>query len=101
VIFSVHYRHEPELVVKLILESVAKVPRALKTPPPIARISNYADSSIDYMVLYWIDAPMDNGSIAGEVRRAVWHTFRDQGIEFPYPQRVVHPAQSMPGDQQG
>ena len=101
VIFSAHYRHEPELVVQLILESVAKVPRALKTPPPIARICNYAESSIDYMVLYWIDAPMDNGSIAGEVRRAVWHTFHEQGIEFPYPQRVVHPAQSMPGDQKG
>jgi small-conductance mechanosensitive channel len=101
VIFSAHYRHEPELVVQLILQSVARVPRALKTPPPIARICSYAESSIDYMVLYWIDAPMDNGSIAGEVRRAVWHTFHEQGIEFPYPQRVVHPAQSMPGDQQG
>ena len=101
VIFSAHYRHEPELVVQLILESVARVPRALKTPPPVARICSYAESSIDYMVLYWIDAPMDNGSIAGEVRRAVWHTFHEQGIEFPYPQRVVHPAQSMPGDQQG
>lgn len=101
VIFSAHYRHEPELVVQLILESVAKVPRALKTPPPIARICSYAESSIDYMVLYWIDAPMNNGSIAGEVRQAVWHTFHEQGIEFPYPQRVVHPAQSMPGDQQG
>lgn len=99
VIFSAHYRHEPELVVQLILESVGKVPRALKTPPPVARICNYAESSIDYLVLYWIDAPMDNGSIAGEVRRAVWHTFHEQGIEFPYPQRVVHPAQSMPGDQ--
>ena len=101
VIFSAHYRHEPELVVQCILDSVAKVPRALKTPPPIARICNYAESSIDYLVLYWIDAPMDNGSIAGEVRRAVWHTFHEQGIEFPYPQRVVHPAQSMPGDQKG
>lgn len=101
VVLSVHYRHEPELVVQLILESVAKVPRALKTPPPIARICNYSESSIHYMVLYWIDAPMDNGSIAGEVRRSVWHTFHEQGIEFPYPQRVVHPAQSMPGDQQG
>ena len=101
VIFSAHYRHEPELVVQLILESVARVPRALKTPPPVARICSYAESSIDYLVLYWIDAPMDNGSIAGEVRRAVWHTFHEQGIEFPYPQRVVHPAQSMPGDQQG
>ena len=101
VIFSAHYRHEPELVMQLILESVARVPRALKTPPPVARICSYAESSIDYMVLYWIDAPMDNGSIAGEVRRAVWHTFHEQGIEFPYPQRVVHPAQSMPGDQQG
>jgi potassium efflux system protein len=101
VIFSAHYRHEPDLVVQLILESVAKVPRALKTPPPIARICNYAESSIDYMVLYWIDAPMNNASIAGEVRRAVWHTFHEQGIEFPYPQRVLHPAQSMPGDQKG
>lgn len=100
VIFSAHYRHEPEEVVRLILQAIASVPRALKDPPPVARICNYGESSIDYMALYWIDAPMDNGSIAGEVRRAVWHTFHENGIEFPYPQRVIHPAQSMPGDAQ-
>jgi len=98
VIFSAHYRHEPEEVVRLILQAVASVPRALKEPKAVARICNYGESSIDYMVLYWIDSPMDNGSIAGEVRRAVWHLFRENGIEFPYPQRVVHPAQALPGD---
>ena len=100
VIFSAHYRHEPEEVVRLLLQAVASVPRALKNPPAVARINSYGESSVDYLVLYWIDKPMDNGSIAGDVRRAVWHLFRENGIEFPYPQRVVHPAQALPGDAQ-
>ncbi|MFM7266007.1 MAG: mechanosensitive ion channel family protein [Cyanobium sp.] len=98
VVVGAHYRHEPEQVIALILETVGTVTRVLKEPVPVARISNYGESSVDYMVLYWINRPMDNGSIAGDVRRALWHAFRENGIEMPFPQRVVYPAQSMPGD---
>ncbi len=98
VIVPAHYRHEPEEVIALILKTVGTVTRVLKEPVPVARISGYGESSVDYMVLYWINRPMDNGSIAGDVRRALWHAFRENGIEIPFPQRVVHPAQSMPGD---
>ncbi|MFN9619304.1 MAG: mechanosensitive ion channel family protein [Synechococcaceae cyanobacterium] len=99
VVVGAHYRHEPEKVIELILEAVASVPRVLKEPVPVARISNYGESSVDYTVLYWINRPMDNGSIGGDVRRAIWHSFHANGIEIPFPQRVVHPAQSLPGDQ--
>jgi potassium efflux system protein len=92
VVVGVHYRHEPETVIALILEAVASVPRALKDPPPLARISNYGESSMEYTLLYWIDRPMDNGSIAGDVRRAIWHAFEANAIEIPFPQRVVHSA---------
>jgi potassium efflux system protein len=99
VVVGAHYRHEPEKVIELILEAVASVPRVLKEPVPLARISNYGESSVDYMVLYWINRPMDNGSIGGDVRRAIWHAFHANGIEIPFPQRVVHPAPALPGDE--
>jgi small-conductance mechanosensitive channel len=101
VLVGAHYRHKPEEVIALILEAVDSVPRVLKEPKPVARISNYGESSIDYMVLYWINRPMDNGSIGGDVRRAIWHSFHANGIEIPFPQRVLHPAPALPGDQSG
>jgi small-conductance mechanosensitive channel len=73
----------------LILETVGRQPRVLAEPKPYAILWNFAESGIEYVVFYWIAHPMDNATIAGEVRRALWHSFREHGIEIPQPQYVV------------
>ena len=35
---------------------------------------------------------MSNSDISSELRRAIWHTFREQAIEMPFPQRVLSQA---------
>jgi small-conductance mechanosensitive channel len=89
VVIAAAYRHEPEAVIQLILATVASQPRVLTEPEPYAFVWNFAESAIEYVVFYWIANPMDNATIAGGVRRALWHAFREHGIEIPLPQRVV------------
>jgi small-conductance mechanosensitive channel len=89
VVIGAAYRHDPDDVVRVILETVRAQPRVLAEPEPYAFAWNFADSAIEYVVFYWIHDPMSNATIAGEVRRALWHAFRDHGIEIPRPQRVV------------
>jgi hypothetical protein len=90
VLVGAHYRHDPEQVI-VLLEQVAKAhPRVLADPPPKAFLMNYGDSSIDYSLRFWMADPMTNLSISSEVRRAIWRVFEENGIEIPFPQRVVH-----------
>lgn len=89
---SAAYRHDPDTVIQL-LEAVARSsPRVLMQPPPKALLLSYGDSGINYAVRFWIDNPMNNASIKSEVSRAIWHRFSEEGIEIPFPQRVLHQA---------
>lgn len=88
---GVAYRHDPEEVISLLREIAQANGRVLGDPPPSVFVLDYGDSAIVYSLRYSIADPMTNLGIASEIRRAIWHEFRDRGIEIPYPQRVVHP----------
>jgi small-conductance mechanosensitive channel len=89
---SAAYRHDPDTVIRL-LEAVARSSaRVMLQPPPAALLLSYGDSGINYALRYWIENPMHNAGIKSEVSRAIWHRFSEEGIEIPFPQRVV----SMP-----
>ena len=92
---SAAYRHDPDTVIQM-LEAVARSsPRVLLQPPPKALLLSYGDSGINYAVRFWIENPMNNASIKSEVSSAIWHRFSEEGIEIPFPQRVVSaPAQN-------
>ncbi len=95
---SAAYRHDPETVIRL-LESVAlALPRVLPQPAPKALLLSYGDSGINYALRYWIANPMDNGGIKSEVSTALWHAFSAEGIEIPFPQRVVTMQPSEPDE---
>ena len=92
VLVGTDYRHDPEQVIGL-LEGIARAhPRVLADPPPKAFLLQYGDSSIDYALRYWIADPMTNLSIGSEIRRTIWRVFKENAIEIPFPQRVVHQA---------
>jgi len=40
---------------------------------------------------FWIDDPAQGvTNIKGEVYLALWESFREHGVELPFPQREVH-----------
>ncbi|MCP9828243.1 mechanosensitive ion channel [Synechococcus sp. L2F] len=89
---SAAYRHDPAQVIPLLEEVARQSPRVLSQPPPKALLLSYGDSGIHYGLRYWIEDPMNNGSIKSEVSIAVWKRFAEEGIEMPFPQQVVHQA---------
>jgi potassium efflux system protein len=97
VLIGTDYRHDPDEVIGL-LEGIAREhPRILADPPPRAFLLNYGDSSIDFALRYWIADPMTNLSIGSEIRRRIWQVFKQNGIEIPFPQRVLHQADASRG----
>jgi len=84
------YKHDPDAVIALLVATAKANPRVLTEPPPKASVANYGASAIDYELGFSIADPLTNGGISSELRRAIWYAFRENGIEMPYPQQVLH-----------
>jgi len=59
------------------------------SPPKFLRVNEFADSAIVVKVL-GETKPLKQWEIAGEFRKRIKVAFDKEGIEIPYPQRVVH-----------
>jgi len=92
VLIGAGYQHDPDQVIALLEEVARAHPRVMADPAPKAFLLDYGSSSIDYALRFWMADPMTNLGISSELRRAIWHTFKEHGIEIPFPQRVVHQA---------
>ena len=59
------------------------------SPPKFLRIDNFGDSSVDIRVL-GDTQPSKQWDVAGEYRKRLKVAFDKEGIEIPFPQRVLH-----------
>ena len=62
------------------------------TPPKFLRVENFADSAVEIKIL-GDTKPMKQWDVAGELRMRLKLAFDREGIEIPFPQRVVHMEQ--------
>lgn len=87
---GVSYDTDVEKALELIKEAAQSVPRVLHSPGPSAVLDAFGDSAINITVGYWIADP-ENGTLGvrGQVNLAIWHALKKNGIEIPFPQRVL------------
>ncbi|AVO37831.1 mechanosensitive ion channel family protein [Pukyongiella litopenaei] len=91
IFFGTAYGDDPHLVRRVAIEAAAGVPRVLSgTRAPVCHITGFGDSSVDYVLRFWITDPTGGlTNIKGRVYLALWDAFHAQGISFPFPQREV------------
>ena len=58
------------------------------TPPKALRVDNFGDSGIDIKIL-GDTQPIKQWEVMGELRRRLKKAFDEEGIEIPYPHRVM------------
>jgi small-conductance mechanosensitive channel len=58
-------------------------------PAPRVRMRGFGDSAIDLELLCWIGAPVLRGRASHKLYTEVYRRFTAEGIEIPFPQRVV------------
>ncbi|PIR88634.1 MAG: mechanosensitive ion channel family protein [Candidatus Harrisonbacteria bacterium CG10_big_fil_rev_8_21_14_0_10_44_23] len=60
--------------------------------PQFVRVENFGDSSVDVKILGDVQ-PLEQWAVAGEFRKRLKEAFDKEGIEIPFPQRVIHKAE--------
>ncbi len=92
IFFGTAYGDDPHLVRKVAVEAASSVDRVLKGyRPPVCHIVGFGDSSVDYILRFWIDDPTKGlTNIRGNVFLALWDAFKENDISIPFPQREVN-----------
>ncbi|MEW2912280.1 mechanosensitive ion channel domain-containing protein [Leisingera sp. JC11] len=90
--FGTGYDDDPHKVRRIAIEAACGVKRVLQygSKKPVCHITGFGDSSVDYVLRFWIDDPTGGlTNIRGNVYLALWDAFQAQGISIPFPQREV------------
>ncbi len=96
---SVQAAHGTDLgsLIPKIVQAVGQVTRVVATPAPAVRLMGFSPDGLNLAIDFWLLDP-DTGIDAArsEVHFAVLKVLNDNGVEIPYPQRVVHMVPAAP-----
>lgn len=88
---SVSYDSDTRQVEKLLLEIVNSHSQILSNPAPLIIFKNFGDDGLEFEVYYWIELRKSSGmKVSSDMRHHIAAVFKREGIEIPYPQRVIH-----------
>jgi small-conductance mechanosensitive channel len=88
--FGVSYDANPHDVRDLAKKVAAGHKRVQAVPSPVCHITEFADSSINYKLRFWIRDPgQGTVNVRGDIFLALWDELKEAGIEIPYPHRDV------------
>jgi small-conductance mechanosensitive channel len=88
---GVSYKADPRQVEKILLAAAENEPLVKKTYRPVVRFVQYADNSINFELLVWIDVrKTPRRSVRSNLYFVIFEELAKAGIEIPFPQRDVH-----------
>jgi len=94
---SVAYGSDVDLVMRLLLDACQQQERVLKTPSAFVTLSNFGTDGLDFLVHYWVDELNTNLlTLKSDIHLHILQSFKANGLEIPYPQRVVHITSTAP-----
>lgn len=89
--FSVSYKTDINVIPDIIENAVAKHPAVLSDPfPPDCEFRAFGENGVEFAVEFWVNG-IDDGryKYSSDVGFLIWNALKDNGIEIPYPHRVV------------
>ncbi|MCR9109187.1 mechanosensitive ion channel domain-containing protein [Marivita sp. XM-24bin2] len=88
--FGTAYGDDPHKVREIAINAAKSVDRVLSFKAPVCHIVGFGDSSVDYILRFWIRDPTGGlTNIRGNVYLALWDAFQEHGVSIPFPQREV------------
>ncbi len=93
---SVSYDADSRKVEEILMEIVSSHSSVLKNPAPFVIFKNFGADGLDFEIYYWIELRKSSGlKVSSDMRHHIAAVFNREGINIPYPQRVIHMAESF------
>jgi len=88
-VIGIGYASDIQKAYDIINNLIKEDSRILSDPAPQVAVSELADSSVNFVVRPWVNKG-DYWQVRFELTRKIKESFDANGIEIPFPQRVVH-----------
>ena len=86
---GIGYSSSIQKAYEVITDVIKKDDRILPDPAPQIAVSELADSSVNFVVRPWVKGA-DYWAVRFDLTRQIKEALDENGIEIPFPQRVVH-----------
>lgn len=87
---GVSYNSDMHLVEQILKKCAQNLPQAKKTEEPMVLMTEFADSSVNFEVRVIIEKATDGIMARSLLMTSIWDALKENDIEIPFPQRVVH-----------
>ncbi len=87
---GVAYSSNPNVVREALIEAAIGHPDVLKSPAPKVFFQAFADNSLNFDLLVWINDPRKQYLIKSDLNFRIEAALRDREIEIPFPQHDLH-----------
>lgn len=87
--FGIAYGDDADQAMKVMRELCDADERIHKDPAVFIALSELADSSVNFVVRAWVDAP-DYWGVHFDMNKKIYETFAKEGLNIPFPQMDVH-----------
>lgn len=95
--FGTAYGDDPHLVRQVAIDAANSIDRIHRGKPTVCHIVGFGDSSVDYVLRFWITDPTGGlTNVRGAVFLALWDAFKENNISIPFPQREVRMLDDNP-----
>jgi small-conductance mechanosensitive channel len=88
---TVAYGTDVDRVMQLLMQACEAQNKVLKDPLPFVTLTNFGADGLEFGAHYWVDEQQAGLlTLKSEINIQILQLLQAEGIEIPYPQRVVH-----------
>jgi small conductance mechanosensitive channel len=88
-VFGIGYADDIAKAQSIIEESVRAHPKVLEDPPPVIKVHELGDSSVNFVCRPWART-VDYWDVYWDLTRSMKEAFDENDVTIPFPQRDVH-----------
>jgi small-conductance mechanosensitive channel len=79
------YNDPPNKVRFILFDLIENTTGVLKDPPPLVRVKNYGDYTIDYAVIFYVEDFSKLAAVRDAFMTRIWYAAQREGLTIPFP----------------